>query len=514
MMKIANSKQMKNIDRRAIKAFGIPGPVLMENAAAAVMAEMERSFEGFPDLRVGILCGKGNNGGDGLALARRLIIRGVPVRIALLAPVNAVKGEAKLNLTILQKMDGEILQNAGRKAIADVVAWADILVDALLGVGLSFPLKGTYAFAVELINASGKPVVAVDMPTGINADTGEIMGSALRADLTVTMSLLKQGLLLQSGAEYAGKITVADIGIPAQAIEKEHIALSLLDAGSLWGLVDPRNPHAHKGDFGHVMVIAGSPGKAGAAIMAAQGALRAGAGLVSIATPNSLVPVIQSSLAEAMCISSAESMEGTLGINATEELLKASASMSACALGPGLSTHYETVQAVRDIISRIKVPCVIDADGLNALVGFLELLKRLKAPVVMTPHPGEMGRLLGITTAEVQKDRVGIASAFAKRYKVTLVLKGAGTVVAAPDGRVYINSTGNPGMATAGTGDVLAGMIASFLAQGHTAAQAACLGVYLHGLSGDLAVKDKGEASMITRDLVEKIPSAIQTLMK
>jgi hydroxyethylthiazole kinase-like uncharacterized protein yjeF len=461
-------------------------------------------------MRVGILCGKGNNGGDGLALARRLSIRGVPVRVALLAPFAAVTGEAKVNLSILRKMDVEIVKNARTHEIADVVAWADIAVDALLGVGLSTALKGMYAFAVELMNASGKPVVSVDMPTGINADTGEIMGSAVRADLTVTMALLKRGLVLHPGAQHAGTIRVADIGIPVEVVEKEKIGAAFLTRDGVWGLLDPRHPEAHKGNFGHALIVAGSLGKAGAAGMAVRGALRAGAGLVSAAMPASLVPVIQQQVPEAMCIPSAESIDGTLGIGAEVELLKASESMSACAIGPGLSTHYETVQVARNFVQRCAAPLVIDADGLNALAGSLGILKKTKAPIIMTPHPGEMGRLLGLSPRDVRKDRIGVACDFAKRYNVTLVLKGAATVVAAPNGGVFINSTGNPGMATGGTGDVLTGMIVGFLAQGYTTVQAACIGVYLHGLAGDLAAGEKSETSMIAGDLIEKIPAAIQ----
>ncbi len=509
-MKIVTAQQMKNIDRRAIRGFGIPGPVLMENAASAIMAEMEKFFDGLGGVRVGILCGKGNNGGDGLALARRLKIRGVPVRVALLAPFSAVTGEAKVNLSILRKTDVEIRENAAARSLADIISWSDVLVDALLGVGLASPLRGAYARAVAMVNASGRPVVSVDIPTGIDADTGAVMGAAIKADLTVTMALLKRGLVLYPGAEYAGTVRVADIGIPPEVIEQEKIAVRLLDRGSAWGAADRRKRDSHKGDYGHLMVIAGSPGKAGAAIMAARGALRAGAGLVSVATPNGLVPVIQSQLAEAMCVPAAESIEGTLGVGSEEELLKAAEHMSAVALGPGLSTHFETAQVVRDMVQRLTVPMVVDADGLNAFAGYTGILKKAKAPVILTPHPGEMGRLVSMSSSDVQKDRLDVASRFAKEHKVIVVLKGAGTVVALPDGQMFINSTGNPGMATGGTGDVLTGMIGGLLAQGHPAAQAACLGVYLHGLAGDLAAKEKGEAAMIAGDLIEKIPEAMK----
>jgi hydroxyethylthiazole kinase-like uncharacterized protein yjeF len=509
-MKIVTAQQMKNIDRRAIKEFGIPGPVLMENAASALLAEMERFFDGLGGLRVGIICGKGNNGGDGLALARRLRIRGNAVRAALLAPFTALAGEAKLNLSILRKTDVEVMQNASAAKLADVISWSDILVDALLGVGLSSPLNGAYSQAVDMINASGRPVVAVDIPTGIHADSGEVMGRAVRADLTVTMALLKRGLVLHPGAEYAGTVRVADIGIPPQIIEKEKIFLGLLDRSAAWGALPQRTADAHKGDFGHVMIVAGSPGKAGAAVMAAKSALRTGAGLVSVATPNGIVPIIQSQVFEAMCIPSAESLEGTLGIAAEDELLKTAGRMTAVAVGPGLSTHFETAQVVRHLVQRITVPLVIDADGLNALAGYTDILTNAKAPIILTPHPGEMGRLLNISASEVQRDRIGIASRFATEHEVFIVLKGAGSVVAFPDGRAYVNSSGNPGMATGGTGDVLTGVISSLLAQGIPANQAACIGVYLHGRAGDLAAKEKGEAPLIAGDVIEKLPEAFK----
>ncbi|MGC1456124.1 MAG: NAD(P)H-hydrate dehydratase [Nitrospirota bacterium] len=509
-MKIVTAQQMKNIDRRAIRVFGIPGMVLMENAAAAAATAMEKFFDGLQGVKVGIICGKGNNGGDGVALARRLRISGVPVRVALLASFGAVKGEAKANLFILRKTDVEIVQNASARSLADIIAWSDVLVDAMLGVGLSSPLKGAYAQAVNMINASANPVVAIDIPTGIDADTGGVLGTAIKADLTVTMAFLKRGLVLYPGAEYAGTVRVADLGMPSEVAEKEDISVSLLDRGSVRGVISSRLPDAHKGDFGHLMIVAGSPGKAGAAIMSARGALRAGAGLVSVAVPNNLVPIIQSQVAEAMAVPSAESIEGTLGIGAEEELLKAMGKMSACAIGPGLSTHYETVQAVRSLVQRLSIPAVIDADGLNALVGFTDILKRAKASLILTPHPGEMGRLLGISSADVQRDRISIASTFARKHRVTVVLKGAATVVATPHGWVFVNSTGNPGMASGGTGDALTGMIGGLLAQGYSASQAACLGVYLHGRAGDLAAAEKGEASMIAGDLIEKIAEALK----
>jgi hydroxyethylthiazole kinase-like uncharacterized protein yjeF len=513
-MKIVTAQEMKNIDRRAVKDFGIPGPVLMENAASSVMFEMEKYFGCLDGFRIGIICGKGNNGGDGLALARRLRIRGVPVRVALLAPFRSVSGEAKINLSILRKMDVEIQQSASRGLITDLILWSDILVDAILGVGLASPLKGVFAHAANVINAAGKRVVSIDIPTGIDSDTGKVLGAAIRADLTVTMALLKRGLLLYPGAEFAGTVRVADIGIPQEVVEKEDVSLILLDRNTVRIEGTCRKRDAHKGDYGHLMVIAGSPGKAGAAVMAARSSLRTGTGLVSVATPNNLVPIIQSQIFEAMCIPTAESMEGTLGIASEEELLRSLDGMSAVAIGPGLSTHIESAQLIRNIFPRIRLPIVIDADGLNAFVGHRTLLKEAKASVILTPHPGEMGRLLSLSAADVQKDRVNIAARFAKEYNIILVLKGAGTVIATPQGEIFINSSGNPGMATGGTGDVLTGMIGGFLAQRLPAVQAACLGVYLHGLAGDIAALELGEASLIAGDVIDRIPQAMKEIQQ
>ncbi len=513
-MKIVTAEQMRNIDRRAVREWGIPGTVLMENAAAAIMAEMERFFDGLEGLKAGIICGKGNNGGDGLALARRLRIRGVPVRVALLAPFASVSGEAKVNLSILRKTDVEITANASLNAVADILSWSDIIVDAVLGVGLSSPLTGKYAQIVQLINGADSPVVAVDIPTGINADTGAVMGTAVKAELTVTMALIKRGLVLHPGASYAGEVRIADIGIPPEVVQKEGVKLNLLDRGYARGMILPRYPDSHKGDYGHLMIIAGSPGKAGAAAMAAMGALRAGAGLVSVASPESMVPIIQRLCMEAMCIPAAEGIDGTIGMGAEDELVRVSSKMSACAIGPGLTSHPETAQVVKNVIQRLNIPMVIDADGINALIGSLDILKRSKAAAVLTPHPGELGRLLGSSPDEVQKDRIKIASDFAVRHKVILVLKGAGTVIATPDGEAFVNSTGNPGMATAGTGDVLTGMIGGLLAQGYGPLDAACLAVYLHGLAGDLSAAEKTEMGMIAGDVIEKIPKAVQTTIK
>jgi ADP-dependent NAD(P)H-hydrate dehydratase / NAD(P)H-hydrate epimerase len=510
-MKIATSKQMKGIDRRAIREFGIPGPVLMENAAAAVMTEMEAFFHGPASARIGILCGKGNNGGDGLALARRLSVRGRTVRAALLAPFDEVSGDAGINLSVLRRMeDKELVRSASIKTLREIIAHSDILVDAMFGTGLSGPLTGLYARAVELVDASGLPVVSIDVPTGIDADTGRVMGKAVKADLTVTMTLLKRGLVLYPGAAYAGVVRVADLGIPLEAVAEERIDLSLIDGNSLRDMLDRRPLDSHKGDFGRLLVIAGSPGMTGAAVLAARAALRSGTGLVRVAAPSGQVPVIQVQLCEAVCVPSAESSEGTLGTESEGELLKGAAAANACAVGPGLSNHFETAQVVRNLLQRIAVPMVIDADALNALAGHTDLLKKVKAPVILTPHPGEMGRLLGVSTDDVQKDRIGLARDFARRHRVVLVLKGAGTVVATPDGTTFINSTGNPGMASGGTGDALTGVIGGFLAQGRSPVDAARLGVYLHGLAGDLTAREKGEVGSTAGDLIEQLPEAIR----
>jgi NAD(P)H-hydrate epimerase len=362
------------------------------------------------------------------------------------------------------------------------------------------------------MNQSARPIVAVDIPSGISSTTGEILGAAVRADLTVTFGLPKRGHYLYPGAAYRGVLKVVDIGIPLDLISQTSCPVSLLTPETIRLALPQRPADAHKGRFGHVLVIGGSVGKTGAAAMAAQAALRVGAGLVTLATPSSLNPIMEQKLTEVMTAPLPETPDQTLSLGAEKALLDLVQDKSVVVLGPGLSTHPETQELVRKLLYSLRLPIVLDADGINALAGHSEMLSKSRAKIVLTPHPGEMGRLIGSSSKKVQGDRLGTAQSFAQRHKVWLVLKGAYTVLADPEGSLFINPTGNEGMATGGTGDVLAGMLGGLMAQGLDPLQASQAGVYLHGLSGDMAVSRKGNIGIIAGDITECIPLSIQKI--
>lgn len=514
MIYIATSKEMQNIDRRAMDEYSIPTLLLIENAALAVIRVVEELYGPVKGKRITIVSGKGNNGGDGIAAARQLHNRGARVTVYLLSEPASLTGNAATNLNIALKMGIEI-HSKGKFDMRDLRIALDhshVIIDAILGTGLSSTVKGEYAEVIELINNSKQPVVAVDIPTGINSDTGEVLGAAVKAAATVTFAIPKRGHLLYPGSEFTGSLHIADISIPRAAVEKESIYLHLLTEDDMRGILSPRPVNAHKGNFGHVLVVAGSMGKGGAAAMTSLSCLRAGAGLVTLAVPASVQPIVAEKITEVMTYPLAETDEKTIALSALETILELSKDKEAVAIGPGLTTHQGTASVVRRLIKEIEVPMVIDADAINALSGHLDILKGRRSPAVLTPHPGEMGRLTGKNSADVQRDRIGIARAFAMDHGVYLVLKGAHTVIAEPSGNVYLSPTGNPGMATAGTGDALTGILAGLMAQGGDISSAIRLGVYLHGLAGDLAAKEIGMVGMLAGDLIARIPVAIRHL--
>ena len=388
-----------------------------------------------------------------------------------------------------------------------------MVVDGLLGTGLASEVAGAYRSAIEAMNGCGRPIVAIDLPSGIHADTGAVMGAAVRATATVTFGHPKLGLFVGSGIDHAGRVRVGDIGIPPAYSDQVSSALSLLVDADMARLLPDRQASAHKGTFGHAAIVAGSVGKTGAAALAAKAALRVGTGLVSVATPAGVNATLEAKLLEAMTAPMPETKAHTLARGGLDRVLTFLSSRTAAAIGPGLSTHPETVDLVQALIPRLEKPTVLDADALNALAGKTRLLSDGKAPLVLTPHPGEMARLVEDATPEsINRDRIGTASRLAMTRGVVVVLKGARTVIAKPDGEAAICPTGNAGMATAGTGDVLTGMVAGLLAQRLSPWDAARVGVYLHGLAGDLAAADIGQAGMIAGDVLERIPRAITQL--
>jgi NAD(P)H-hydrate epimerase len=390
------------------------------------------------------------------------------------------------------------------------LATSDIIVDAIVGTGLSTPITGLYLEAILAMNAAGRPTVAVDLPSGLHADTGHALGAAVQADLTVTLGLPKVGLYTGNGIDCCGDIRLVDMGIPSAFVEALGSRLLLLTGAAVHASLPRRRPSSHKGTYGHVGLIAGSVGKTGAAAMAALAALRVGTGLVTVAIPSSVNDVLETKLLEAMTLPMPETKSRTFARSGLERLLAFAAARDAVVMGPGLTTHPETVDLVQEFIKRIDKPCVLDADALNALAGKATLLTQCKRPPVITPHPGEMARLEAeATTQSVNQDRLGTATRFARERGVFVILKGARTIIARPDGLAAVCPTGNPGMATAGTGDVLTGMVGGLLAQGLPPWEAACTATYVHGLAGDLAAILQGQAGLLARDLIQQIPHAL-----
>jgi len=483
-MKIVDSSQMRALDRDAMKRYRIPGMVLMENAALGVVRHVDGLVPQIHDCRVVIVCGPGNNGGDGLGVARHLTNRGARVRVFLLASKEKFKGDAAANLAIVKAMgikSSAVEDERGLKKLGEKTARADLVIDAIFGTGLTRNIEGIFAEAIAAINRADGPVVAVDIPSGLNSDSGQVMGCAIRADLTVTFGLGKIGLYTGSGPEVCGGVEVADISIPAGAVTEARIKDILLDSDEVRPLVPPRPVSGHKGTFGHLLLIAGSRGKTGAGILAARGALASGCGLVSAAVPWDLNPIYEAALIEPMTIPLPGSKDGRFEVADLKMLISEAERRSAVVIGPGIGTERETAELVRELVANLEVPLLIDADGLNILAQSGDFKGR--GNLLLTPHPGEMARLTGLSISEIQNDRGKAARKLAERHTAVVLLKGSGTVIAHPDGRMAINPTGSPLLATGGSGDVLAGLIGGLMAQGMNTFDAACLGAYIHGLA-------------------------------
>ena len=510
-MIVITSQEMRQLDHRTVEDFHVPISALMENAGLRLVEEIEKRWGPVSGKTIAVIAGKGNNGGDGLVAARHLRDRSAQASVYLTVSPESIQGEARKNLDRFRLSSGPIhlLHEKGHVDLAAELSKSDLIIDALLGTGLSSTVSGLTADTITAINTSGKPVLAVDIPSGIHGDTGHVMGVAVKAVVTVTFALPKRGLLMGAGVEHAGQISVCDIGIPQDLIRQIPSKLHWQTSSEIALLLKHRAMNSHKGSFGHVLVIAGSAGKGGAAVMASLSALRVGAGVVTLAIPSGLEAALPDRPSEIMTLPLPETSDKTLGNAALEPLLKFSQDKNVAAIGPGLSTHPETTLMVHALITRLSIPMVIDADGLNALVGHLDLLKEARVPIVLTPHPGEMARLTGTSSQTVQANRLDIASDFVRQHPVTLVLKGARTLIADQTGILTINSTGNPGMATAGTGDVLTGIIAGLIGQGYPPGIAAALGAYLHGLAGDMAAVDIGGIGLLAGDLIHRIPAAI-----
>lgn len=517
-MIVTTAAEMRRMDALAIDTAGIPGAVLMERAGSGAAAVL---LDRFPHVRkhgVVVVAGKGNNGGDGLVVARALKKKRVRVEVILAAAARDVRGDAKVKLHAWRRAGGKV-QTVTADALGPLARALDragCVVDALFGTGLAGEIAGLPAEVIAMVNASGLPTVALDIPSGLDSDRGVPLGIAIAAELTIAFAAPKIGTVVMPGARYAGDIAVVDIGIPdavVAAVAPRTEAVTIDDAARL---LRPRDPEAHKGTHGHLAVIAGGLGKTGAAILAARAATRAGAGLVTIGCPSSVLPIVAAGIVEAMTWPLPDDGAGGLSYGdgaAAERLL---ADKRAAAVGPGIGTGSDCEALVRALATARPLPLLLDADALTCLarIGAGQAPAPGAAPLVLTPHPGEMSRLLGKDVATIQRDRLAAAREAAAVYDAVVVLKGARTVVAAPDGRAWINLSGNAGLAAGGTGDVLCGLVGSLLAQGYPAEEAAILGVFLHGYAADRIADRQGSIGLVASDLPEELPSAMRDLLR
>jgi NAD(P)H-hydrate epimerase len=514
MMKVPTSEEMQELDRKAIELYRIPGIVLMENAGHGAAEAILATYPGLQGWKVAIFAGKGNNGGDGFVIGRYLMNRGIAVKVFLLTDPNSLRGDAETNYQIFLQAKGEIAPVPSSKEFQKIkkdLEKFDLLIDGIFGTGLDAEVRGYYREVIEHLNRLQRPMVAIDIPSGLDANTGRPLGAAIRASLTVTFGLPKVGQLISPGIDYVGVLKVIDIGFPKKLVEEEKIQTHLLEQAEIrrW-LAVPRRPEAHKGDYGHLLVIAGSVGKTGAAAMVCEAALRVGAGLVTLAIPKSLNGIMEVKLTEAMTEPLPETPKQTLSLRAFNSILKLCQNKKAVVIGPGIGTDKETQSLILKLLKTLNLPIVLDADGLTALAAQPKLLPVSNRSLILTPHPGEMARLLQTSPKEIQEDRINLSRKFSQGHQVYLVLKGHRTLIATPKGEIFINPTGNPGMASGGTGDVLTGMIGGFICQGFGVLPSLQMAVFLHGWAGDEVAREVGEKFLLATDLIKKMPALLQ----
>lgn len=526
-MKVLTAEQMQQVDRLSTDQYQIPSLLLMENAATQTTLAIERKYGDVRGKHVLIVCGKGNNGGDGAAIGRQLGMRGARVQVILLADLESTAGDARTNFQIIKQLSSndptltfkEITSSEAWKEFAQPLGRVDLIVDGVFGTGLERPAGGRYAEVIQDLNQISSqqsvPIISVDIPSGLSADGDAIIGPTIQADLTVTFTRPKPANVLPPACHQCGELVIAPIGSPDTLVEASGANLNLVEPSHVTRWLDQtrRTPMSHKGTYGHALLIAGSSGKPGAACLAAEAALRAGVGLVTVGTVATAQTVIVSHVTEAMTERLEETNEGTISETALEKALALAAERDVLAIGPGLTTHESTRQFVQTITRRRSRPTLIDADGLNCLAPWPDDLGGQDVPLVLTPHPGEMARLANLSNREVLENRVGVAREFALKHSLILVLKGNRSLIAAPDGQVYINPTGNAGLATAGSGDVLTGIIAGFLAQKpDQPLESVIAAVYLHGLAGDIAAIQMGMRSMVASDVTQYLDEAMRQI--
>lgn len=518
-MQLVTAKKMQEMDRQTIESFGIPGLVLMENAGRGAFEFLCRRFDPIERFKVAVLAGRGNNGGDGFVMARYLMEIGIKTTCYLLSTTDRVQGDAKVNMDLAAELCrhsdlGTVVEIPDTDTLArhrSGILHHTLFIDAILGTGLNSDVRGFFKEIIELINDSPAPVFSVDIPSGLHSDTGRPLGCAVKADATATFAFAKTGHILYPGNHYTGELSIIDIGIPHFIAKAENLKLSLLEKQTIAALLPAREFTSHKGSYGHLLIAAGSTGKTGAAALCANAAMRCGTGLVTLAVPESVNPIIEPMVTEPMTLPMPEKEKGILSDNCLNLLQIYLKSKHVLALGPGIGTQKDTIELVRHLVTATRIPMVLDADALNCIAENPGILKQKKAPTILTPHPGEMARLCGKSTADVQENRLETASTFAADYDTIVILKGAQTIISFPNGTSFISPTGNPGMASGGMGDVLTGMVAGFCAQGLSPENASLAGVFLHGLCGDMLKKQTADVGFLATDMIEMIPKAIQS---
>ncbi len=509
-MKVSTVSQMRQMDRQAIERYGIIEDLLMENAGHALYFVILKRFPTLAGRRFVVFCGLGNNGGDGLVVARKLHSNGAKVQVFLLGDPEKYKGSARRNYEIVKGLSLSMKRITSAEQATYAITHCDAIVDAMLGTGLSRPVAGLYLEVVRAINRSGKPVFSVDIPSGISGDTGEVMGEAVRADATATFGLPKLGNLLYPGFAYGGDLYVTHISFPPAIYENDALQVET----GIPKRLPPRRPDTHKGDYGKALFIAGSQNYLGAPQFSALSFLKAGGGLSYLATPKSVVAHLGARSRELVLYPLWETDTGSVSMENREGLLKQCARVDMVVMGPGLSLNEETQELVRTLAREIPVPLLLDGDGITAVAHEPELLARRPAPTILTPHLGEMARLTGKGIGEIKAQRVKILQESARVWQAIVVLKGAHSLVGYPDGRIWINLSGNPGMATAGSGDVLTGAIAAMACREADLEEAVRAGVFLHGLAGDLTARDVGEDGLIAGDIMERLPEATKAFQE
>lgn len=508
---------MRKADEISIKDYSIPGIVLMENAASGVINEIDREIKcgSLPQTGIAtIVCGTGNNGGDGFAVARHLKSKGWLPEVFICGDDKKISGDALTNLEIIKKLEVPIflLEEEGTDDLNDMLSKSHIVIDAILGTGFKGKLKPYIELIVDIINNQSTYTISIDSPTGLNSDTGFAESSCITADKTVTLGLPKIGLVINDGPSYCGELVVEGLSIPEKVYDIIGISRCLTDKSFVGDFIKSRNHNSHKGTYGRVFVVAGSKGMAGAGLLSSNAALRTGAGIVELAVPMCLFNMVSGKVPELITKELREDINGCICSESSESIIKGAMNASVLLMGPGLGLSEGVGDAVFDAIRTYENPIIIDADGLNNLSRNPSILLERVGETIVTPHPGEMARLMGVSTKEVQQDRLDLAERFALEYKVIVVLKGFRTIIATPWGKTWINPTGNPGMATAGSGDVLSGIIAGFIAQGLKAFEAAVCGTFIHGVSGDKAAENLGQWGMTAADIIRFIPHTIKDI--